>query len=76
MNSLIQKFPLTYKFILAIILFGFALFLSGLINKGLIKEYFPYTAAILLTIATWILFKTDKKTLNNIGFSYWNSFRK
>ena len=70
MKTLIQKFPITFKYILAILLFGVALFISILINKGVVKEYFPYTSAICLLIATWILFKTDKKSLSTIGLNF------
>lgn len=69
MKTLIQKYPILYRFILAILLFGCALFLSTLINKGLIKQYFPYTAVLFLTIATWILYKTEKKSLSSIGLN-------
>ncbi len=69
MKTILNKYPITSKFILAILLFGFSLFLSGLINKGFIKEYFPYSSVILLTIATWYLYKFDKKSLNEIGLN-------
>lgn len=70
MKNLILKYPTLSRFILAISLFGIALLLSVLINKGVIKEYFPYTAAILLLITTWILLKTDNKSLHNIGLNF------
>ncbi|MFY0629940.1 MAG: CPBP family intramembrane metalloprotease [Flavobacteriaceae bacterium] len=67
MRNFIQKYPTFYRFTLAILLFGCALFLSALINKGVVKQYFPFTAVLFLTIATWILLKTDKKSLHDIG---------
>lgn len=70
MKAFINKYPILFKFLLAIILFGCALFLSGLINKGVVKQYFPYAAVILLLIATWILYKTDNKSLHNIGLNF------
>lgn len=70
MKTLIKKYPNVYRYILALLLFGSSLFLSGLVNKGLIKQYFPFASVILLTIATWILFKTDKKSLNDIGLNF------
>ncbi len=70
MKTLIQKFPIAYGYILAVLLFGLALFISVLINKGVIKEYFPYTSAICLLIATWILFKIDNKSLSDIGLNF------
>ena len=73
MKTLLNKYPTVSRFVLAILLFGLALFLSGLINKGAVKIYFPYAAAILLVIATWILYKTDNKSLRAIGLNL--SFR-
>lgn len=70
MKAFIKKHPIIYRFALAILLFGSALFLSGLINKGTIKQYFPYSATIFLLIATWILFKSDKESLNSIGLNF------
>ena len=44
MKKLLNKYPLGSRFMLAILLFALALLLSTIINKGTIKEYFPYTA--------------------------------
>lgn len=70
MKNLTQKFPITSKIIFAILLFGFSLFISGLINQGVVKQYFPYSASICLLIATYFLFKSDKKHLNEIGLNF------
>ncbi|WP_397447510.1 lysostaphin resistance A-like protein [Polaribacter sp. R77954] len=70
MKPIIQKFPIISKFILALLLFAFSLFISGLINKGFVKQYFPYSATICLLIATYILFKTDNKSLSSIGLNF------
>jgi membrane protease YdiL (CAAX protease family) len=70
MKTLLNKYPTLSRFILAIILFALALFISGLINKGAIKMYFPYASAILLGIATWQLYKTDNKSLRAIGLNF------
>ena len=70
MKTLINIHPNIYKFTLALLLFGLSLFLSGIVNKGLIKQYFPFASVIFLTIATWILYKKDKKTLHNIGLNF------
>ena len=70
MKSLIQKFPITYKYLLAIILFVSALITSVFINKGPIKEYFPFTSVILLAFATWYLYKKENKTLQSIGLNF------
>lgn len=70
MKTLLHKFPITSRFLLAILLFISALIISGLINKGVIKEYFPFASTICLLIATWILFKTDNKSLDAIGLNF------
>lgn len=70
MKSLIKKYPNTVMFALAIILFAFALFVSLLTNKGLVKQYFPYTAPLLLFTTTWFLYKREGKTLNTIGLDW------
>lgn len=70
MKNLIHKFPVTTRFLLAFSLFGLSLILSGLFNKGAVKEYFPFTSNIFLLITTWVLFKTDNKTLHDIGLNF------
>ncbi|MFY0603713.1 MAG: CPBP family intramembrane metalloprotease [Flavobacteriaceae bacterium] len=70
MKTLINKYPSIYRFALAMLLFGLALFLSGIVNKGFIKQYFPFASVIFLTAATWYLYKTDKKSLNHIGLNF------
>ena len=70
MKTLFNKFPIASKFIIAILLFGLALFISGLTNIGFVKEYVPYVAPVLLFVATWFLYKTDKKTLKTIGLNF------
>lgn len=70
MKKIISKYPTLFRFVLAIVLFALALFLSGLINKGDLKAYFPYASAILLGIATWLLYKTEKKSLREIGLNF------
>ena len=69
MKTLLKNYPTGSRFVLAIILFAVALFLSGLINIGDIKDYFPYASPILLGIATWLLYKTDNKSLQEIGLN-------
>lgn len=70
MKKLIKKQPIISKYIFAIILFCFALFISGLLNKGIVKQYFPYSSAICLLIVTYILLKSDKKSLDEIGLNF------
>ncbi len=69
MKIVLKKYPILSRFVLAIILFALALFLSGLINKGAIKHYFPYASAVLLGIATWQLYKMDNESLRAIGLN-------
>ena len=69
MQSILNKYPIVSRFVLALVLFALALFLSGVINKGIVKEYFPYASVICLLLATWILFKTDHKSLRDIGLN-------
>jgi membrane protease YdiL (CAAX protease family) len=73
MKSILSKYPTFFRFLLAIFLYGFSLFLSGLIDTPFLKRYFPFTSVILLIITTWLLFKTDKQSLSNIGLNL--SFR-
>lgn len=70
MKTVFHKYPLITKFLFAILLFGGSLFISGLINKGVVKQYFPFASTICLLIATWILLKSDKKSLNDIGLNF------
>ena len=69
MKTILNKYPTPASFVLAILLFGLALVLSGIIDTPKLKQYFPYTSAILLLIATWILYKTDRKSLSAIGLN-------
>lgn len=70
MKNIIKKYPIISKYIFAILLLFFALFVSGLLNKGVIKQYFPYASAICLFIATWILLKTDHKKMSDYGLDF------
>jgi len=67
MKHFIKKHPVTYRFALAILLFCLALLISGLLNTGILKQYFPFASTIFLLTATWILYKTDYKSLDDIG---------
>lgn len=73
MKAIFKKYPVVSRFLLAIILFGFSLFVTGFIQIDLIKKYFPFVSVILLTISTWFLYKTENKTLKEIGLNI--SFR-
>lgn len=68
MKSLTRKYPNTTTYSLALLLFALALVVSVFFNRGFIKEYFPFTAVILLVTATWFLYKRENKSLAAIGF--------
>lgn len=68
MKSLTRKYPNTTTYVLTLLLFACALVISVILNKGIVKEYFPFTAVILLAIATWFLYKRENKSLVAIGF--------
>lgn len=70
MKHFIKKHPVTYRFALAILLFSLALLCSGFVNNGSIKQYFPFASTIFLLTATWILYKTDNKSLDAIGLNF------
>ena len=69
MKTLFKKFPTSSKFVLAIVLFACALFVSGLTNKGLVKQYVPYVAPLFLLLGTWFLYKREGKSLKEIGLN-------
>lgn len=69
MTRYIKKFPALSKFILALVLIALALVLSVIINRGVVKQYFPFTAPILLVFVTHFLYKTEKKSLKTIGLN-------
>lgn len=50
MKVIINKFPITIKFVFAVILFAFALFVSVMINEGFVKQYISYVAPLLFIL--------------------------
>ena len=68
-KKVITRFPIISRYLLGIFLFGAALFLGGMINKGALKDYFPYTPVLLLLLATWLLYRLDKQSLKSIGLT-------
>jgi len=70
MKALLNKYPTTSRFVLAILLSCLALFINGLLNKDFVKQYFPYVSCMLLFVATWFLYKTDKQSLKAIGLNF------
>ncbi len=74
MKGLFRKYSNASRFVFAIVLFGLALIISVLVNKGVLKQYFPYTAPLLLIVATWILYRKEKKPLKAIGLNLRNLY--
>jgi membrane protease YdiL (CAAX protease family) len=66
MKRLYLKFPVTARFLLAILLGISALILAGVIHKFL---PIPFVDVTLLTIVTWILYRTDGKSLQALGLN-------
>jgi membrane protease YdiL (CAAX protease family) len=66
MKQLYLKFPATARFLLAILLGISALVLTGVIHKFL---PIPFIDVTLLTIATWILYRTEGKSLKALGLN-------
>ena len=69
MKWLIIKYPNIATYALALLLFAGALVISVFFNRGVIQEYFPFTAVIFLGVATWFLYKRENKSLVAIGFN-------
>lgn len=69
MKIVFQKYSKVSRFVLTIVLFVFALAISVIVNKGAVKQYFPYTAPLLLVLATYILYKKEKQSLSAIGLN-------
>ncbi|WP_299278876.1 CPBP family intramembrane glutamic endopeptidase [uncultured Psychroserpens sp.] len=69
-KRLLHKYPTATRLTLALLLFALALVLSVVIDTPFLKRFFPYTSAILLGIATWMLFKIDNKSLHAIGLDW------
>ncbi|WP_338733200.1 CPBP family intramembrane glutamic endopeptidase [Mangrovimonas cancribranchiae] len=70
MKRLLAQYPNVSRIILATLLFAVVLVLSIIFNKGVVKQYFPYTAPILLFLATWFFYKGEGKTLKAIGLNF------
>lgn len=70
MKKLLNNYPNVSSYLLSICLFGLCLVISGLINKGALKEYFPYTSLILLFIATGLIYRSENKSLTAIGLNF------
>lgn len=69
MKTLLNKYPTLSRFVLAIILLAMSLVLSAIMDRPFLKQYFPFTSVVLLLAATWILYKTENKSLRSIGLN-------
>ena len=70
MKKIISNFPTVSRFVLAGLLFVVALVASGWIEKAFhITRNFPFVSIIFLIAGTWILYKTDNKSLKAIGLN-------
>lgn len=65
-KKIILQYPVASRFILSVILFIIALILTDAIVKHV---KLSYTGFLLLLIATWVLYRTDNKTLKEIGLN-------
>lgn len=70
MKAVLNKYPTLFSYLLAVILFALVLITSTIIEGPVLKQYFPFTAAVLLFVTTWFLFKTEKKSLQAIGLNF------
>ena len=66
MKKIVSKYPAISRFILAAILLVVVLLLTDVIGKEI---HFPYTGFLLLVGATWILYKSENKSLKEIGLN-------
>jgi hypothetical protein len=62
----ILQYPAVSRFVLAAVLFVAALMLADVVGKHV---KFIYTGFFLLLIATWILYRTENKSLKEIGLN-------
>ena len=67
--KLLNNYPGLSRFVLTILLFAGSLIIGALIDRPFLKRYFPFVPAILLLLSTWILFKTDGKSLKAVGLN-------
>ncbi|MEY8848237.1 lysostaphin resistance A-like protein [Psychroserpens sp. XS_ASV72] len=70
MKHMTEKYPNVSRMILVIVLFVIVLLISGIVNRGVIKQYAPYASCILLFVVTWFLLKTEKKSLSGLGLNF------
>jgi len=65
-----EKRPYSARMFLGLVMIAVAFMLTGLLeNLIALKQYFPFTGLIMLIIVTWLLYKTDNKNLDELGFN-------
>jgi membrane protease YdiL (CAAX protease family) len=70
MKKWIQRFPALSRIVLALVLGSAAIAASGFVyGHTPIQRYFPFVDVLLLTGATWVLYRTDKQSLKTIGLN-------
>ena len=68
MSRFFKTYPNFSRLILGTLLIALALILSGLIpNIPLLGEYFPFTGTILVVLATWLMYRSENKSLSALG---------
>ncbi len=69
--KLFQKWPFISRVVLTLMLVGVAFILGGLIERTFpIKKYFPFTGLILLILVTWLMYRLDGKSLEDLGLNF------
>lgn len=70
MRKLILTYPNTFLLLLGGLLTTFALIISGLIPIPIphFKDYFPFMGTILIVLATWVMYRMEKRDLSALGF--------
>ena len=70
-NYLFVKYPFVSRINLGVLFFSLAIISTGIIEKVYTyKKYFPFTGMIFLLLATWFLYKIDRKNLSELGLKF------
>jgi len=69
MKKFFNRYGNISRLVLFTVLVVSALILSGYVNSfPKLAEYFPFVGTILVVIANWIMYRTEKKNLTALGF--------
>ena len=69
MKNLFQSFPNLSRLILTVLLFAAALAIASFVNIPGLQEIFPFVGLLLVVLATWVLYRTENKNLDELGFN-------